>query len=66
MEPFFFFAVRFFLPMSPLSIALMSGLSRQSVGGRSLSMSGSSSFSVIAKLVKLYICSEKRQNEVIS
>lgn len=43
------------LPMSPFSMALMSGLSRQSVGARSLSMSGSSSFSVMAKLVKLYI-----------
>lgn len=46
---------RLFLPMSPFSIALMSGLSLQSVGGRNLSMPGSSSFSVIAKLVKLYI-----------
>lgn len=43
------------LPMSPFSIALMSGLSRQSVVGNSLSIPGSSSFSVMAKLVKLYI-----------
>lgn len=43
------------LPMSPFSMALMSGLSRQSVGASILSMPGSSSFSVMAKLVKLYI-----------
>lgn len=53
--------VRRLLPMSPFSIALMSGLSRQSVGARSLSMPGSSSFSVMAKLVKLYICREKEK-----
>lgn len=41
--------------MSPFSMALMSGLSRQSVGASIVSMVGSSSFSVIAKLVKLYI-----------
>lgn len=49
------FNVRLVLPVSPFSMALMSGLSRQSVGGSSLSMPGSSSFSVMAKLVKLYI-----------
>ncbi len=49
-----------FLPMSPFSMALMSGLSRQSVGASSLSMPGSSSFSVMAKLVKLYIYTEER------
>lgn len=43
------------VPMSPFSIALMSGLSRQSVGASNLSIPGSSSFSVMAKLVKLYI-----------
>lgn len=48
------------LPMSPFSMALMSGLSRQSVGASSLSMPGSSSFSVMAKQVKLYICTELR------
>lgn len=48
------------LPMSPFSMALMSGLSRQSVGASSLSMPGSSSFSVMAKLVKLYIYTEVR------
>ncbi|TNN73302.1 hypothetical protein EYF80_016465 [Liparis tanakae] len=45
--------VRFVLPMSPFSMALMSGRSRQSVGGSSLSMPGSSSFSVMAKLEKV-------------
>lgn len=53
--------VRLPLPMSPFSIALMSGLSRQSVGASSLSMPGSNSFSVMAKLVKLYICREREK-----
>lgn len=57
------FAAGLILPMSPSSIALMSGLSLQSVGGRSLSMPGSSSFSVIAKLVKLYICSGRKKTK---
>lgn len=50
------------VPMSPFSIALMSGLSRQSVGASNLSIPGSSSFSVMAKLVKLYIWSREQNN----
>lgn len=42
--------------MSPFSMALMSGLKRQSVGARMASMPGSSSLRDMAKLVKLYIC----------
>lgn len=45
-----------YLLMFPFSMALMSGLKRQSVGARIASMPGSSSFSDIAKFVKLYIC----------
>lgn len=52
------------LPMSPFSMALMSGLSRQSVGASSLSMQGSSSFSDMAKLVKLYIYTEGNTAEI--
>lgn len=46
--------------MLPFSMALMSGLKRQSVGARTAFMLGSSSFRDIAKLVKLYICGRKR------
>lgn len=42
--------------MSPFSMALMSGLKRQSVGARMASMPGCSSLRDMAKLVKLYIC----------
>lgn len=48
------------LLMSPFSMALMSGLRRQSVGARMASMPGCSSLRDMAKLVKLYIC-RKRQ-----
>lgn len=43
------------IPISPFSIALMSGRKRQSVGAMTPIMPGSSSLSVMAKLVKLYI-----------
>jgi len=46
--------------MSPFSIARMSGLSLQSVWGMTPSISLRSSFSCIAKDVKLYICYFKR------
>lgn len=42
-------------PISPFSMALMSGRSLQSVLGITLSISLSTSFKTIAKLVKLYI-----------
>ena len=40
------------IPMSPFSMALMSGLSRQSVGGRTPFMPPSSSFSCMANVEK--------------
>ena len=43
------------LPIKPFSMALMSGLKRQSVGATVPSMPGSISLRDIAKLVKLYI-----------
>lgn len=46
------------------SIALMSGLKRQSVWGRMASMPGSSSFRHIAKFVKLYIWETERIKDV--
>lgn len=49
--------------MFPFSMALMSGLKRQSVGARVASMPGSSSFSDIAKFVKLYICGETDESK---
>lgn len=48
--------------MLPFSMALMSGLKRQSVGATMASMPGSSSLRDIAKCVKLYICARKRRN----
>lgn len=48
--------------MFPFSMALMSGLKRQSVGARIASIPGSSSFSDIAKCVKLYICGIEQQD----
>lgn len=47
------------LPMSPFSMARMSGLSLQSVRGSEASISVCSSLSCIAKEVKLYICSTR-------
>lgn len=47
------------LLMSPFSMALMSGLRRQSVGARMASMPGCSSLRDMAKLVKLYICRKR-------
>lgn len=49
-----------FLPMSPFSIARMSGLSLQSVRGIVPSISAHSSFSCMAKEVKLYICKQRK------
>lgn len=48
--------------MLPFSMALMSGLKRQSVGAKMASMPGSSSLRDIAKFVKWYICGRKRRN----
>lgn len=52
--------------MFPFSMALMSGLKRQSVGARMASIPGSSSLRDMAKLVKLYIWgkeSRERENQ---
>lgn len=48
--------------MLPFSMALMSGLKRQSVGAKMASMPRSSSLRDIAKFVKWYICGRKRRN----
>lgn len=47
-------------PMSPLSMARMSGLSLQSVWGMVPTISWCNSFSCMAKHVKLYICKQRR------
>lgn len=52
--------------MSPFSMALMSGLKRQSVGARTASMPGCSSLRDMAKLVKLYICRKRATPERVS
>lgn len=49
------------LLMFPFSIALTSGLKRQSVEARVASIPGSSSFRDIAKFVKLYICAREKR-----
>lgn len=51
--------------MLPFSMALISGLKRESVGARIASMPGSNSFRDIAKFVKLYICGKQKRGGAI-